>query len=93
MRTILSKDYNVLQRIVDDFDPLIDRSLEVWDGITDDWDLWRPVYDIIFSEDVSGVIYTILRDFDPYIPDTTYQEDVCSFWMAFKQVFNNLETV
>lgn len=93
MRIILIEDYEVLLPIIDKGDRLITAAYEAWDGKTDDWNIWRPVFDAIFSEEMSGKIYEILRNFDPYIPDTTYQEDVCSFWIAFKREMENIKII
>lgn len=51
------------------------------------------LFDAIFNEEMSGKIYKILRNFEPYIPDTTYQEDVCSFWAAFKREMENIKII
>ena len=93
MRIILKEDYEVLLPIIDKGERLINAAYEAWDGVTDDWDIWRPVFETIFSEEMSGKIYEILQTFDPYIPDTTYQEDVCSFWSAFKREIEDIKIV
>lgn len=85
MKIITKEDYNILSPIIDKGDRLIDGAMSVWDGVTDDWTIWEPVFDQIFSEEMSDKIYEILKNFNPYIPDTTYQEDVCAFWYAFKR--------
>lgn len=93
MRIILLEDYSKLLPIIDKGDRLINGAYAAYDGKTDDWDIWRPVYDAIFSEDVSGKIYDILKGFDPYIPDTTYQEDVCAFWHSFKREMEDVRII
>ena len=41
------------------------------------------LFNTIFSYEISRVIYKRFPDFDPYIPDTTYGADVCSFIREF----------
>lgn len=82
MRIISVNQFLELAPIIQEGDRMIDRALSVWDGKTDDWDLWRPVYDYIFSDAVQGKISEILGPIDYYDPDTTYQEDVCAYWQA-----------
>lgn len=84
-------DFETLIEIANKGDEIMDMALKQWDSVSDDWDLWEPVYNKIFSSEIYGVINNILDNFDPYIPDTTYQEDVCSFWSAFKQELEILE--
>lgn len=92
-RIILEEDYTILKSILDKGNRLVDAAYAKWDGRTDDWSIWEPVYNRIFSEDMSRVIWSKLSGFDPYIPDTTYQEDVCAFWRAFKEEMDNAEVV
>lgn len=92
-RIILEEDYTILKNILNRGNRLIDAAYSKWDGKTDDWDIWMPVYERIFSKDMSRVIWNKLPGFDPYIPDTTYQEDVCAFWRAFNEEMDNAEVV
>lgn len=45
---------------------------------------WSEVYGLVFSDAVSRVIYGRFPDFDPYIPDSSYEEDVVSFVQSFE---------
>lgn len=92
-RIILEEDYVILKSILDKGNRLMDAAHLKWDGKTDNWDIWEPVYKRIFSDDMSRVIWSKLPWFDPYIPDTTYQADVCAFWYAFREEMNNAEVV
>ena len=44
---------------------------------------WEEVYDKIFSEEISQQIFEEFPDFHYSDPDTSYQEDVCTFVDAF----------
>ena len=92
-RIILEEDYTILKSILDKGNRLVDAAYSKWDGKTDDWSIWEPVYKRIFSEDMSRVIWSKLSGFDPYIPDTTYREDVCAFWRAFVEEMDDAEVV
>lgn len=92
-RIILEEDYIILKSILDKGNRLIDAAYDQWDGKTDNLDIWRPVYERIFSEDMSRIIWSKLPWFDPYIPDTTYQKDVCAFWYAFRDVMEEVKVV
>lgn len=63
--------------------------------ITPEWtdDDWKRLYSFVFSDRISGVVYSIIPDFDWYDPDTTYQEDVCAFIGAFLREMDELKIV
>lgn len=46
--------------------------------------VWMRLFNTVFSDEICGIIYKRFPDFKPYIPDTTYGEDVCSFIEEFK---------
>lgn len=46
--------------------------------------VWIRLFNTVFSDEISGIIYKRFPDFEPYIPDTTYGEDVRSFIKEFK---------
>lgn len=56
-------------------------------------DDWKRLYRFVFSDRISGVVYSIIPDFDWYNPDTTYQEDVCAFINAFLREMDELKIV
>lgn len=87
---MLKEDYEILKNIYNKYSKLIEKSIEVSKG-DNDWEIWSPVFDRIFSKNVSRKIYELLPYFEPYIPDTTYQADVCAFWYAFEEELNNIE--
>lgn len=91
MRVILKEDFEVLARIREIGNRLIDGAIVANDP--ESWDIWQPVFNKIFSEEMSGKIYEILTNFDPYILDTSYSEDVCSFWGAFEREMNDVKIV
>ena len=88
---ILKEDYEILKSILDKGFRLIDAALP--QGPLESWDVWEPVYHRIFSDDMSRVIYKLIPSFDPYIPDTSYGEDVLSFWREFVEVMDNATIV
>lgn len=49
----------------------------------EDSPVWDKLFDFIFSDKISRIIYKRFPDFDPYIPDTSYKEDVCAFIYSF----------
>ena len=57
------------------------------------WEVWSPVFDNIFSERCSRIVYKLLPNFNPYIPDTTYGADVMGFWREFEDTMNNIKVV
>lgn len=63
--------------------------------ITPDWtdDDWEQLYHFIFSDKISGVVSGIVPDFDWYDPDTTYEEDVKAWIMAFYGLIRDLKIV
>ena len=93
MRIISVNQFIELVPIIEGGDRLIDWALSEWDGKTDDWDLWRPVYNYIFSDAVAGKIYEIFGLIDYYHPDTTYQEDVCAYWRAVMEEWRTTKVV
>ena len=52
-------------------------------------EIWRRLYNIIFSEEVSKKIYNRFKDFDYYDPDTSYYRDIMAFVRAFTDYANN----
>jgi hypothetical protein len=47
---------------------------------------WEEKYDKIFSDEISKKVYHL---FDWYDPDTSYEEDVTAFMIAFKNYIDN----
>ena len=45
--------------------------------------VWNELYDIVFSENISMMIFNTYHDFNYYDTDTTYYEDVTAFIQAF----------
>ena len=81
MTILFDDEYTILK----DIEELGNAIILLGSPDEDDWDSWKPIYNKIFSDKISSVIYDLMPDFDPYIPDTSYKEDVCSFWQAFKE--------
>lgn len=52
-------------------------------------EIWRRLYDVIFSEEVSKKIHNRFKDFDYYDPDTSYYRDIMAFVNAFTEYANN----
>lgn len=50
----------------------------------EDAGVWRELYDVVFSVNVSQKIFDRFR-FEYYDPDTSYREDVCAFINAFNE--------
>lgn len=48
-------------------------------------DIWRALYDTVFSDNVSTRIYELYPNFNYSDPDTTYCEDVTAFIDSFKE--------
>lgn len=46
--------------------------------------VWSRLYDTVFSDSISKVIYNRFPDFDPFDPDASYKEDVCVFIHWFR---------
>lgn len=85
MTILFDDEYNKLKNI----EELGDAIMSLGTSDEDDWDTWKPIYDKIFSERIADIIHSLMPDFDPYIPDTSYKEDVSSFWYAFKDELKN----
>lgn len=81
MTILFDDEYNKLKNI----EELGDAIMLLGTPDEDDWDTWKPIYDKIFSERIANTIHSLMPDFDPYIPDTSYKEDVSSFWYSFKE--------
>ena len=82
---LLEEDYIALKEILDKYNRLISAAIQE-DSTLESWDVWEPVYNKVFSNECSQRIRKILPSFRPYIPDTTYGEDVCAFWRSFQEV-------
>ena len=69
---------------------LLDKAYEIEsnDPNKDDYNyenpIWIRLFNTVFSDEISRIIYKRFPDFEPYIPDTTYGEDVRSFIEKFK---------
>lgn len=50
---------------------------------------WEKLYDIVFSDEISKVIYKKFPNFEWYDPDTSYYKDVTAFIEAFKEYAKN----
>lgn len=63
--------------------------------ITPEWneDDWKHLYHFVFSDKISGAVSSIVPDFDWYDPDTTYEEDVMAWIMAFYGLIGELKVV
>ena len=63
--------------------------------ITPEWtdDGWKHLYHFVFSDKISGVVSSIVPDFDWHDPDTTYEEDVMAWIMAFNDLVYNLKII
>lgn len=63
--------------------------------ITPEWNDndWERLYHFVFSDKISGAVSSIVPDFDWYDPDTTYEEDVMAWIMAFYGLIGNLKVV
>lgn len=85
MTILFDDEYTKLK----DIEELGDAILLLGTSDEEDWDIWQPIYNKIFSERISDTIYNLMPEFHPYIPDTSYKEDVCSFWYAFKEELKN----
>jgi hypothetical protein len=48
---------------------------------------WEEKYDQIFSEKISRKVFKMIR-LDYYDPDTSYQDDVQAFMIAFNERLN-----
>ena len=53
-------------------------------------DEWENIYDIIFGDEVSGVVVDAIPNFDWFNPDTTYKEDVLAFIQAFLNIATDI---
>lgn len=51
---------------------------------------WHDTYNIVFSDDVSKVIFERFDDFDYYDPDADYSDDVCAFVNSFVEYANDM---
>jgi len=52
---------------------------------------WDIIYEIIFCDDVIGVIRKRFQDFTWSDPDSSYSDDVCSFIDAFVEYDNDID--
>lgn len=66
---------NILNKLQD----LYSQAIEIFESDM----LWETKYDLIFSENLSGEVFRLIR-MDYYDPDTSYEEDVTAFIQAFK---------
>ena len=46
-------------------------------------DVWENLYNRVFSDEVSTIIFRLFPDFNYHDPDTSYYEDVVAFINAF----------
>ena len=60
------------------------------DGIEVRDNIWKELYDKVFSDEISRVICGRLPNFNGYDPDTTYHSDVKAFIEAFKNYAKNI---
>ena len=92
MLILLKEDYRTLKDVFDKYNRLIEAAL-LEDASGEEWEVWSLVYDHIFSERCSRIVYKLIPNFNPYIPDTTYGADVMGFWRAFEESMNNIKIV
>ena len=92
MLILLKEDYHILKEVFDKYNRLIEAAL-LEDASGEEWEVWSSVFDNIFSERCSGIVYKLLPNFNPYIPDTTYGADVMGFWREFEDTMNNIKVV
>lgn len=59
------------------------------EGIVESDMSWEAKYDLIFSPEISRKVFELVRGFDYYDPDTTYEEDVMAFFNSFKEYLWN----
>ena len=67
------------QEIAEYLKNLKDEAWVKCNGDPDDVEVWRELYDKVFSPTCSGFIYKEWPDFEWLDLDTSYQEDVCNF--------------
>ena len=69
-----------------------DKALENHSNYTNIYDdnAWEKLYNKVFSEEISRIIYKRFPNFDWYDPDTSYYEDVNAFIEAFKNYAKNI---
>jgi hypothetical protein len=92
MAIVFKEDYQTLKEVFDKYNRLIEAAL-LEDASGEEWEVWSPVFDHIFSERCSRIVYKLLPNFHPYIPDTTYGADVMGFWREFEDSMNNIKVV
>ena len=59
------------------------------DGEYEAYEIWKKLYDFVFSEEISKKIYERFGELDYYDPDTSYYEDVTAYINAFKEFAEN----
>lgn len=65
---------------MDEFNTFTAEAIRIYDSNLP----WDTKYDLIFSENISRKIFSLVR-LDYYDPDTTYEEDVKAFISALKE--------
>lgn len=54
------------------------------DGEYEAYEIWKKLYEFVFSENISNKIYDRFGELDYYDPDGSYYEDVTAYIDAFK---------
>lgn len=74
---------------------LADTLYFVWEKLlhfaTAKDDVYRNLYDHIFSERIAGLIYENFPDFHYVDPDTSYFDDITAFITSFQDYIENKE--
>lgn len=77
-----------IKSICDELESMINKGDED-DPTGNDWGVWEPIYDKVFSSNESISICKrvkrLVPDFTWFDPDTTYKEDVCAFFWALNE--------
>ena len=67
---------------------IYDQAKRIYDSDID----WELKYDLIFSEDISKRIFSLIN-LDYYDPDTSYEEDVRAFMNALEEKAEQLKRI
>lgn len=89
MNIVNDYEYFILKKLQETIDRAYDKVVESECSE----EAWEALYHFVFSDRVSHKICEILPSFDWFDPDTTYEEDVMAWIMAFYGLIRDLKIV
>lgn len=72
-----------------------ERIMSIYDVACeyDSKEVWRDAYDTIFDGGYCRIVHECVPSFNWCDPDASYQDDVCAFVQALKELMTNIKVL